>query len=194
MPSQGASVRRNKARLDRPAILARAMKPTSPEARMCFMTIFAEYVYAVIDEASDHANRRVRGVEDYFELTRLTDGGHTSFLAAEAGSNIPDEVMAHPSFDPEIGCRVSRPHTRQVLVRHRASVRTRHNIVPVIINKKGVDLDGAQLALKVSQSGSLQFPSTISPASFLGSCGRCRRQRVCGEIGLLDLRNRLLVT
>ena len=76
------------------------------------MTIFTEYVYAVIDEASDHANGRVRGVEDYFKLTRLTDGGHTSFLAAEAGSNIPDEVMAHPSFDPEIGCRVSRPHTR----------------------------------------------------------------------------------
>ena len=74
------------------------MKVTSPEAHMRFITTFAEYVYAVIDEASDRANGRVQGVEDYLELTRLTAGGYPSFLAAEAGLNIPDEVMAHPAL------------------------------------------------------------------------------------------------
>jgi hypothetical protein len=83
---------------DRDRFWLRAMKVTSPEAQRRFVTTFAEYVYAVIDEASDRANGRVRGVEDYLKLTRLTAGGYPSFLAAEAGLNIPDEVMAHPAL------------------------------------------------------------------------------------------------
>ena len=79
------------------------MKVTSLEAQRRFITTFAEYVYAVIDEASDRANGRVRGVEDYLKLTRLTAGGYPSFLAAEAGLNIPDEVMAHPALQSILG-------------------------------------------------------------------------------------------
>jgi hypothetical protein len=77
------------------------MKITSLEAQRRFITTFAEYVYAVIDEASDRANERVRGVEDYLKLPRLTAGGYPSFLAAEAGLNILDEVSriaVHPQF------------------------------------------------------------------------------------------------
>ena len=74
------------------------MKVTSLEAQERFITTFAEYVYAVIDEASDRAKGRVRGVEDYLKLTRLTAGGYPSFLAAEAGLNIPDEAIAHPAL------------------------------------------------------------------------------------------------
>ena len=76
----------------------RAIEVTSQEAQRRFITTFAEYVYAVIDEASDRANGRVRDVEEYLKLTRLTAGGYPSFLAAEAGLNIPDEVMAHPAL------------------------------------------------------------------------------------------------
>ena len=72
------------------------MKVSSPEAQKRFITTFAEYVYAVIDEASDRAKGRVRGVEDYLKLTRLTAGGYPAIFPAEAGLNIPDEVMAHP--------------------------------------------------------------------------------------------------
>jgi hypothetical protein len=74
------------------------MNVTSLEAQKRFITTFGEYVYAVIDEASDRANGHVRGVEEYLKLTRLTAGGYPSFLAAEAGLNIPDEVMAHPAL------------------------------------------------------------------------------------------------
>jgi hypothetical protein len=52
----------------------------------------------VIDEASDRAKGRIRGIEDYLQLTRLTAGGYPSFVAVEAGLNIPDEAMAHPSL------------------------------------------------------------------------------------------------
>jgi hypothetical protein len=79
------------------------MKVTSPEAQRRFITTFAECLYAVIDESSDRANGRVRGVEDYLKLTRVTAGGYPSFLAAEAGLNIPDEVMAYPALQAILG-------------------------------------------------------------------------------------------
>ena len=53
---------------------------------------------AVIDEASDRANGRVRGFEDYLKLTRLTAGGSSSFLATGADLNITDKAMAHPAL------------------------------------------------------------------------------------------------
>ncbi|KAH9990414.1 isoprenoid synthase domain-containing protein [Russula vinacea] len=72
----------------------RAIKVSSPAAQTRFISSFSEYVYAVIDEASDRARGRVRGIEDYLQLTRLTAGGYPSFLAIEAGLNIPDDAMA----------------------------------------------------------------------------------------------------
>ena len=74
------------------------MKVSSPAAQTRFISSFSEYVYAVIDEASDRARGRVRGIEDYLQLTRLTAGGYPSFVAVEAGLNIPDEAMAHPAL------------------------------------------------------------------------------------------------
>lgn len=77
----------------------RAIEVSSPAAQERFIVKFSEYVYAVIDEASDRAKGRVREVEDYLKLTRLTAGGYPSFLAVEAGLNIPNEVMAHPILE-----------------------------------------------------------------------------------------------
>jgi len=152
----------------------RAMKVTSKEAQRRFITTFAEYVYAVIDEASDRAKGRVRGVEDYLKLTRLTAGGYPSFLAAEAGLNIPDEAMEHPalqailSFAAESLVLTNDMYSYNI---EQASGHGGHNIVTVIMNEKGVELDGA-LNWLAEYHGQVfvQFPGAISPASFLGSC------------------------
>jgi hypothetical protein len=77
----------------------RAIKVSSPAAQTRFITSFSEYVFAVIDEASDRAKGHIRGTEDYLKLTRLTAGGYPAFVAVEAGLNIPDEVMAHPALE-----------------------------------------------------------------------------------------------
>ena len=77
----------------------RAIKVSSPAVQARFITSFSEYVFAVIDEASDRAKGRVRGIEDYLKLTRLTAGGYPAFMAVEAGLNIPNEVMAHPALE-----------------------------------------------------------------------------------------------
>jgi hypothetical protein len=77
----------------------RASKVSCPAAQTRFITDFSEYVFAVIDEASDRAKGRIRGIEDYLKLTRLTAGGYPAFVAVEAGLNIPNEVMAHPALE-----------------------------------------------------------------------------------------------
>jgi Delta6-protoilludene synthase len=47
----------------------RAMRASSPSAQERFVASFAEYAYAVIDEASDRANGTVRKLTDYLRLT-----------------------------------------------------------------------------------------------------------------------------
>ena len=66
-------------------------------------------MYEVIDEASDRANGRVRGVEDYLKLTRLTVSGCPSLLAAEAGLDITDEAMAHPALQSILSFAAESP-------------------------------------------------------------------------------------
>lgn len=124
----------------------RAIKVSSLAAQTRFIASFSEYVFAVIDEASDRAKGHIRGTEDYLKLTRLTAGGYPAFVAVEAGLNIPNEVMAHPAL--ETLCSLAAESL--VLTNdmysfniEQASGHGGHNIVTVIMNEKGVDLDGA---------------------------------------------------
>ena len=64
-----------------------------------FVTSFAEYAYAIIEEASDRARGTIRGIQDYLRLTRLTAGPYPCFFPMEMDLDIPDEVMTHPSME-----------------------------------------------------------------------------------------------
>ena len=76
------------------------MRVTSPESQERFITTLAEYVYAVIDEAFDRANRHVRCVEDFSRLTRLTAGWCPAFLGAEAIPMTPWRIPRCSSVSP----------------------------------------------------------------------------------------------
>ncbi|KAI9438409.1 isoprenoid synthase domain-containing protein [Russula earlei] len=124
----------------------RAIKVSSLPAQERFIASFSEYVYAVIEEASDRANGRVRGIDDYLKLTRLTAGGYPAFLAAEAGLNIPIEVMAHPVMESFCALAAESLVLTNDMYSYnieQASGHGGHNIVTVVMNEKGVDLDSA---------------------------------------------------
>jgi hypothetical protein len=76
----------------------RAIKVTSEPAQRRFIRAFTDYVYGVIDEASDRTSGHIRGIADYFQLRRLTAGGCALLFAMELGLDIPDEVMEHPAL------------------------------------------------------------------------------------------------
>jgi hypothetical protein len=75
------------------------MQLSCASAQERFIASFAEYAYAVIDEASDRSNGSVRGITDYLRLTRLTAGPYPCFFPMEMDLDIPDEVMTHPSLE-----------------------------------------------------------------------------------------------
>ena len=75
------------------------MRLSCATAQERFITSFSEYVYAVIEEASDRARGRIRGVKDYLRLTRQTAGPYPCFFPIEMDLDIPDEVMAHSSME-----------------------------------------------------------------------------------------------
>ncbi|KAF8268446.1 hypothetical protein EI94DRAFT_1800386 [Lactarius quietus] len=123
---------------DRNRFWLRAIEITSPETQRRFIATFAEYVYAVLDEASDCAKGRVQGVEDYLKLMLLTTGPYYSFLPTDAGLTMPDEIMEHPALQSILGFAAL-----QSILSSQSSGHGGHNIVTFIMNEKGVDLDGA---------------------------------------------------
>jgi len=124
----------------------RAIKVASESAQRRFIESFSAYVYAVIDEASDRSRGHVRGIADFLELRRLTAGAYASFFSVELGLDIPDEVMEHPAL--ELLRSLAADST--VLINdlysynnEQAAGHGGHNIITVVMNEKGVDLDGA---------------------------------------------------
>jgi Delta6-protoilludene synthase len=77
----------------------RAMQTSCVSAQERFIASFAEYVYAVIDEALDRAKGSIRTIKDYLRLTRLTAGPYPCFFPIEMDLDMPDEVMTHPSME-----------------------------------------------------------------------------------------------
>ena len=75
------------------------MQFSCASAQERFIASFAEYAYAVIDEASDRSKGCVRRITDYLRLTRLTAGPYPCFFPMEMDLDIPDEVMTHPSLE-----------------------------------------------------------------------------------------------
>jgi hypothetical protein len=76
----------------------RAIKVASEPAQRRFIRAFTDYVYGVIDEASDRTSGHIRGIADYFQLRRLTAGAYASLFSVELGLEIPDEAMEHPAL------------------------------------------------------------------------------------------------
>jgi hypothetical protein len=75
------------------------MQTSCATAQERFVSSFAEYAYAVVEEASDRARGSIRGIKDYLRLTRLTAGPYPCFFPIEMDLDIPDQVMTHPSME-----------------------------------------------------------------------------------------------
>jgi hypothetical protein len=135
--------------------LLRAIKVASEPAQRRFIRAFTDYVYGVIDEASDGTGGHIRGITDYFQLRRLTAGAYASLFSVELGLQIPDEVMEHSALQSLLcltadsivltNARISLNAQTSLTYEYnseQASGHGDHNILTVVMNEKGVDLDG----------------------------------------------------
>ncbi|KAG5641346.1 hypothetical protein DXG03_005452 [Asterophora parasitica] len=144
----------------------RAITVASEPAQRRFIASFASYVYGVIDEASDRTRGYVRGITDFLELRRLTAGAHASFFSVELGLDIPDEVIEHPALESLVSLAADSTvltNVRTLVYRlmqssdslgcwdqdlysfnnEQAAGHGGHNIITVVMNEKGVNLDSA---------------------------------------------------
>jgi len=124
----------------------RAIRVSSLSAQDQFITSFSQYVYAVIDETSERAKGHILGVENYLKLRRHTIGGHALFFPVEAGLDIPNEAMAHPVIKLLCALAVESLILTNDMYSYnieQATGHDGHNIVTVVMNEKGLDLDGA---------------------------------------------------
>ncbi|KAH9053668.1 terpenoid synthase [Lactarius vividus] len=115
----------------------RAIKVASEPAQRRFLKSFAAFVYAVIDEASDRNAGR---------SPRRTVGACASFFSVELGLDIPDEIMTHPAMESLLGLVADSIVLTNDLYSYnneQAAGHGGHNILTVVMNEKGVDLDGA---------------------------------------------------
>ena len=56
------------------------------------------YVHSVTEEVKDRMHNRVRPLEDYLRLRRLTIAGASIFGLLEFGLDLPNEVICHPTL------------------------------------------------------------------------------------------------
>ncbi|KAH9970573.1 terpenoid synthase [Lactifluus volemus] len=124
----------------------RAISVASLPAQRRFIRSFSEYVYAVIDEASDREYGHIRGIADYLKVRRLTAGADASFFSVELGLDIPDEVMTHPAIQSLVNLAAESTvltNDTYSYNNEQASGHGGHNIITAVMNDKGLDLDGA---------------------------------------------------
>ena len=56
------------------------------------------YLQSVTEEAEDRMHNRVRPLEDFLRLRRLTCGGAPTLGLFEFGLDLPNEVICHPTL------------------------------------------------------------------------------------------------
>jgi len=110
-----------------------------------FISAFEEYLNSVIHEAADRAEGHIRNISNYLELRRLTIGGYPSYLCLELGLDLPDDVMEHPGMKSLLSLVADTILLTNDMYSYNVEQARydNHNIIPVVMNEKGLDLDGA---------------------------------------------------
>ncbi|KAF7341630.1 Terpene cyclase [Mycena sanguinolenta] len=145
---------------------ALGIQSATPLAQKHFLNTFEDYIYSVVDQASDRDNERIRGSEEYMTLRRRTIGLHPSYPMQELGMDLADEIWNHPvvdelrriavdivlldndicSYKKELAqddATVCYMCFSYIQLFSEPSFPTQHNIVTIIMHEKTTDVRGA---------------------------------------------------
>ncbi|KAK3367415.1 terpenoid synthase [Lasiosphaeria ovina] len=78
---------------------ALAIQTASPMSQVHFVDTMQEYLDSITEQAVDRANNRVRTIDEYWALRRLTGGCLPSFALIELGLEFPEEIYRHPLLE-----------------------------------------------------------------------------------------------
>ncbi|KAK4442054.1 terpenoid synthase [Podospora aff. communis PSN243] len=75
---------------------SRALPVASPMSQRHFLQTMEEYANGCVQQAEDRAANRIRAIDDYWAVRRLTSGCFPTFTMIELGLDFPAEVYMHP--------------------------------------------------------------------------------------------------
>ncbi|KAF7368135.1 Terpene cyclase [Mycena sanguinolenta] len=145
---------------------ALGIQSATPLAQKHFLETFEDYIYSVVDQASDRDDKRIRGSEEYMILRRRTIGVQPSYPMIELGMNLVDEIWNDPvidelrriavdivlldndicSYKKELAQgddTVCHMHFFHIQLFYEPSFLTQHNIVTIIMHEGTTNLSGA---------------------------------------------------
>ncbi|KAH8981015.1 terpenoid synthase [Lactarius akahatsu] len=101
---------------------------------------------AVIQKAADLRHKRIRSVEEYFELRRDTIGARPAFALIELDMNLPQEAVHHPVIEEMSMLAVDMIILDNDIASYnveQARGDDGHNIVTIIMHQHKTDIQGA---------------------------------------------------
>ncbi|KAL0579187.1 hypothetical protein V5O48_002809 [Marasmius crinis-equi] len=118
----------------------------TPSFQRRFIQTFEDYLDAVVEQAIDRNESRIRDVETYFQIRRKTIGALPSFAVLEIHMNLPEEV-----FDDPVITRLADLAVDMIILTNdfcsynveQARGDDSHNIIRVIMDLNETDIPGA---------------------------------------------------
>ncbi|KAG6915082.1 hypothetical protein DXG01_013552 [Tephrocybe rancida] len=121
-------------------------KCASEGARRRFIDNFDTYTAAVVQQAHDRAQSRIRTIKDYFVVRRDTIGAKPAFVILQFGLDLPDEVFTNPEIQ-----RLSNACVDMIILGNdfcsynveQARGDDGHNIVTIVMHHERIGLNAA---------------------------------------------------
>ncbi|KAH7915515.1 terpenoid synthase [Hygrophoropsis aurantiaca] len=126
----------------------RARTRANPRFQRRFINEFEAFTEAVAQQAGDRTNRHFRSIEDYFAVRRGDVGLKPTIvlLLFNLDIDLPDEVLDHPALaEMEMCCVDSIITANDITSYNREQARgdDTHNLVSIVMQERGLDLQSA---------------------------------------------------
>ncbi|KAI0642461.1 terpenoid synthase [Trametes meyenii] len=129
---------------------SRAITYATATARRRFIASWVDYAKAVVEQAKDRDEHRVRTIEEHFALRWGTAGVLPCFAIAELALDIPDDVHQHPLVQALRENVVDVIIFDNDIVSYKKELQAgdeNHNFITVVMRQQHVDLDRALMWL-----------------------------------------------
>ncbi|KAF7333118.1 Terpene cyclase [Mycena venus] len=120
-----------------------AIRIATPTSQRRFIDEFHVYMDSMVQKAQDRTEDRIRGIDEYFEVRRVTIGVKAAIVINEIRMNIPDEVLRNEHIETLISASTDMILIANDLYSYnveQARGDDRHNLVAIVMRALNLDL------------------------------------------------------
>ncbi|KAI0332667.1 terpenoid synthase [Cubamyces sp. BRFM 1775] len=123
----------------------RALEFATPQAQARFQDVFSRYVRSLVEQCKVRDEGGARTVDEYMLNRRFDVGTDPCYAIAELRYGLPQEVFDHPLLRDASACATDLVILDNDLASYRKeyAIGDVHNIIPVVMRDKGLNLNEA---------------------------------------------------